>query len=105
MKDSISSKEIEDLNALIVRFVRKMKLPSEVSQEAHRILEQAQKLGVSTDQNPRGQAAAAVYIASIFTNNRVTQNQIAHVFEVSVQTIRTRYVKLVKTLGIRKQSK
>ncbi len=105
MKDSAYTNEREKLPALVEKLVRKMKLPGEVSQEANRILERALELEVTPGQNPRGQAAAAVYIASILTDNRVSQDAISQTFHVSVQTIRTRYVKLVKLLGISRGSK
>ena len=89
MKDSTNAKEQENLPALVEKLVRKMKLPGEVSQGANRILEQAAELEVTPGQNPRGQAAAAVYIASILADNRVTQEAVSQIFEVSVQTIRT----------------
>jgi transcription initiation factor TFIIB len=100
MKDSVSNTQIDDLRALVARSVRKMRLPSEVAQEAIGYLERALEHGISPEQNPKGYAAAAVYIASIMTHNRVTQDAIAHIFKVSVQTIRLKYMELVRLLGI-----
>lgn len=105
MKDSTSIKHSEDLRVLVVKSVADLGLPKEVEQEANSILEQAVKLGVSPGRNPRGQAAAAVYIASILSDNRVTQDAIAQTFKVSAQIIRVRYVELVKALGIYSDSK
>ncbi|MFX1369695.1 MAG: hypothetical protein ACFFAY_13955 [Promethearchaeota archaeon] len=105
MKDSTYTKEREKVPALVERLVREMKLPEGVSQEANRILEQAQELEVAPGQNPGGQAAAAVYIASILTDNRVTQEAVSQTFEVSIQTVRTHYIKLVRALGISRGSR
>jgi len=101
MKDSKSNTLSEDLIALVTRSVRKMRLPGEVAKGAIGYLETALEHGISPEQNPKGYGAAAVYIASIMTHNRVTQDAIAHVFKVSVQTIRIKYMELVRSLGIR----
>ncbi|MDY7083308.1 MAG: transcription initiation factor IIB 3, partial [Halobacteria archaeon] len=44
-------------------------------------------------------AAAAVYLASILTNDKRTQNQIASVADVTEVTIRNRYQEQAEAIG------
>ena len=50
--------------------------------------------------DPRGLAAAAVYIASVLTENRATQREIAKAAGVTEVTVRNRYKELVQELDI-----
>jgi transcription initiation factor TFIIB len=43
-----------------------------------------------------GLAAAAVYAAALLTNEKVTQNQVSEVADVSEVTIRNRYKELLE---------
>jgi transcription initiation factor TFIIB len=85
----------------IPRLVSDLGLPGEVQQKALEIIEQAKaSRGLVTGRDPRGLASAAIYIASILTNNRVTQRQIAQASGVTEVTIRNRYKELVSRLQI-----
>ena len=53
-----------------------------------------------TGRDPRGLAAAAIYIASILTDHRVTQRDIAMAAGVTEVTVRNRYKELVQKLQI-----
>jgi transcription initiation factor TFIIB len=50
--------------------------------------------------DPRGIAAGALYIASILTDNRVTQREITMVAGATEVTVRNRYKELVRELKI-----
>jgi len=65
------------------------------------VLQQAKDhRGLTTGKDPRGLAAGAIYIASILTDNRVTQREIANAAGVTEVTVRNRYKELVRKLQI-----
>ena len=85
----------------VPRFITELNLPGIVQQEVIRILEMAKKnRALITGRDPRGLAAAAIYIASILTDNRVTQRDIAMAAGVTEVTVRNRYKELVQKLNI-----
>ena len=85
----------------VPRFVTELGLPAEVQQVTMDILEKARAVrGLITGRDPRGLAAAAIYIASIMTDNRVTQRDISDVSGVTEVTIRNRYKELVSKLEL-----
>jgi transcription initiation factor TFIIB len=59
--------------------------------------------GLITGRDPRGLAAGAIYIASILTNNRVTQREISKAAGITEVTVRNRYKELVRKLQITMQ--
>ncbi|MCK4279577.1 MAG: transcription initiation factor IIB, partial [Candidatus Thorarchaeota archaeon] len=50
--------------------------------------------------DPKGMAAAAIYVASILTGSRRTQLEIARTARVTEVTVRNRYKEMVEKLGI-----
>ncbi len=85
----------------VPRFVTDLDLPAVIQHKALEILENAKKKhGLVTGRDPRGLAAAAIYIASILTDNRVTQRAIASTAGVTEVTVRNRYKELVRELDI-----
>ena len=85
----------------IPRFVSDLGLPGIVQMKALEIIEEAKtKRGLVTGRDPRGLASAAIYIASILTDNRVTQREIAAASGVTEVTIRNRYKELVSRLEL-----
>ncbi|MFW9927407.1 MAG: transcription initiation factor IIB family protein [Candidatus Thorarchaeota archaeon] len=85
----------------VPRFISDLNLPSEVQRITMDILEQAKQVrNLVTGRDPRGLAAAAIYIASIMTDNRVTQRDISEVSGVTEVTIRNRYKELVSRLEL-----
>jgi transcription initiation factor TFIIB len=78
-----------------------LSLPGHVQQKVLEILEQAKNnKSLVTGRDPRGLAAAAIYIASILMDHRVTQRDIAIAAGVTEVTVRNRYKELVAKLGI-----
>jgi transcription initiation factor TFIIB len=85
----------------VPRFIAELGLPPEVQQVTMEILDKARQVrGLITGRDPRGLAAAAIYIASILTDNRVTQRDISDVSGVTEVTIRNRYKELVSKLQL-----
>jgi len=85
----------------VPRFITQLKLPGIVQQKVLEILEMAkQNRTLITGRDPRGLAAAAIYIASILTDHRVTQRDIAMAAGVTEVTVRNRYKELVQKLHI-----
>jgi transcription initiation factor TFIIB len=92
---------ISDPANYVPRFITQLGLPGEVQQKVLEILEDAkQERNLITGRDPRGLAAAAIYIASILTDNRVTQRDIAMAAGVTEVTVRNRYKELVRRLHI-----
>lgn len=92
---------ISDPANYVPRFVTELNLPGIVQQKVIEILEQAKEnRTLVTGRDPRGLAAAAIYIASILTDYRVTQRDIAMAAGVTEVTVRNRYKELVQKLKI-----
>lgn len=92
---------ISDPANYVPRFITQLRLPGVVQQKVLEILEQAKsKRSLVTGRDPRGLAAAAIYIASILTDHRVTQRDIAMAAGVTEVTVRNRYKELVNKLEI-----
>jgi len=85
----------------VSRFVSSLKLSGETQKKAQEILEQAMAKGLVSGRGPMGVAAAAVYIASVYTGERRTQKEVADVAGVTEVTIRNRYRELKKALQLK----
>src|SRR3989338_7180038 len=85
----------------ITRFVTSLKLSSETQKKSIEILAQAMEKGLISGRGPMGVAAAAVYIASVLTDERRTQKEDAEVAGVTEVTIRNRYRELKRALQLK----
>lgn len=85
----------------VSRFIAELGLPAEVQAMTLEIIERAKgERNLVSGRDPRGLAAAAIYIASIITDQRVTQRAIARTAGVTEVTIRNRYKELVNRLEL-----
>ncbi|TFG34613.1 transcription initiation factor IIB [Candidatus Thorarchaeota archaeon] len=85
----------------VSRFISELDLPAEVQCTTIDILERAKNVrGLVTGRDPRGLAAAAIYVAAIMHNCRVTQRDISRISGVTEVTIRNRYKELVSKLRL-----
>ena len=84
----------------ISRFCSELKLSGETQTNTMEILKRADEMEITSGRGPTGMAAAAIYIASIMTNERRTQREVADVAGVTEVTIRNRYKELADKLGI-----
>ncbi|MFB6293971.1 MAG: transcription initiation factor IIB family protein [Halonotius sp.] len=88
--------EPADPEQYVPRFVSRLDLDGEVEREARRLLRNAKDAAITSGKSPVGLAAAAVYAAALLTNQKVTQNQVGEVADISEVTIRNRYKELLE---------
>jgi len=85
----------------VPKLITTLELPGVMQTKVFEVLQMAKDHeGLITGRDPRGLAAGAIYIASILTENRVTQREIAAAAGVTEVTVRNRYKELVRELGI-----
>ncbi|MHA2220513.1 MAG: hypothetical protein ACXAAO_00450 [Candidatus Thorarchaeota archaeon] len=78
-------------------------LPEQTQTRCFAILDDDRTKDVFTERNVDGIIAGAIYIAAILTENRLTQQTLADVMDISEATIRKYYVILVKALELKKK--
>ena len=89
-----------EAKSYISKFVNQLTLSGSVENLAMQILEQASDMRLTSGRGPAGIAAAATYIASLLTDERRTQGEIARGAQVTEVTIRNRYKELAQKLSI-----
>jgi transcription initiation factor TFIIB len=82
------------------RFSNRLLVSGKAEAIAIKILQMAKDLKLTSGRGPTGIAAAATYIATVLTNERKTQREIAEVANVTEVTIRNRYKELLERLYI-----
>ncbi len=82
------------------RFGTELDLPGEAKKKAIDILKLAREQRLTIGKDPKGMAAAAIYVASILTGSRRTQLEIARTARVTEVTVRNRYKEMVQRLNI-----
>jgi transcription initiation factor TFIIB len=85
-----------DPESYVPRFASDLDLSDEAERRARQLLESAKEEGIHSGKSPVGLAAAAVYAASLLTNEKVTQNEVSEVANISEVTIRNRYHELLE---------
>ena len=85
-----------DPESYVPRFASDLALSEEVERRARQLLQNAKQEGVHSGKSPVGLAAAAVYAASLLTNEKVTQSEVSEVASISEVTIRNRYHELLE---------
>ncbi len=81
----------------VPRFASELGLSEEAERRARELLDRARENGIISGKSPVGLAAAAIYAASLLTNEKLTQSQVGEVADVSEVTIRNRYHELLDT--------
>ncbi|MFW9920155.1 MAG: transcription initiation factor IIB family protein [Candidatus Thorarchaeota archaeon] len=84
----------------IHRFGTELGIPGEAKAKAIEILQLAKQERLTIGKDPKGMAAAAIYVASILTGARRTQLEIARTARVTEVTVRNRYKEMVDKLRI-----
>jgi len=82
------------------RFSNKLMISGRTEAIAIKMLEVAKQMRLTSGRSPTGIAAAAIYLATVITNERKTQREIAEVADVTEVTIRNRYQELSEKLLI-----
>jgi len=85
-----------DPESYVPRFASGLELSEEAEHRARRLLQNAKEKGVHSGKSPVGLAAAAVYAASLLTNEKTTQAAVSDVADISEVTIRNRYHELLE---------
>ena len=91
---------VNNVNAasLIARIGGELKITNKEEQEAQKILEMAKTKRVLIGKDPKGIAAAAIYIACKKTGNKRTQADVSKAANVTEVTLRNRYKELLSSL-------
>ena len=85
-----------DPEQYVPRFASSLDLSEESERRARELLQTAKEKGVHSGKSPVGLAAAAVYAASLLTNEKTTQAAVSEVADISEVTIRNRYHELLE---------
>ena len=85
-----------DPESYVPRFASDLELSEEAAGRARELLSNAKEAGIHSGKSPVGLAAAAVYAASLLTNEKVTQSEVGEVADISEVTIRNRYHELLE---------
>ncbi len=85
-----------DPESYVPRFASELGLSEEAENRARKLLSNAKEQGVHSGKSPVGLAAAAVYAASLLTNEKTTQAAVSEVADISEVTIRNRYHELLE---------
>ena len=100
------SKELElNLNPtkpmdFLTRFVSELGLSTQCHKMAKKVIKMAEIRGLTSGRGPTGVCAAAIYAASILTEERRTQRVIAKVSQVTEVTVRNRFQELIENLDL-----
>ncbi|ESP87379.1 transcription initiation factor IIB [Candidatus Halobonum tyrrellensis] len=84
----------------VPRFCSELDLSDDVVRRAKAIVEETTAQGLHAGKSPTGFAAAAIYLASMLSNDKRTQSEIADVADVTVVTVRNRYKEQMNALDV-----
>jgi transcription initiation factor TFIIB len=87
--------EPADPTTYLPRFASDLEIPDEAERRARDLLNQTAPKGIHSGKSPVGLAAGALYAGALLVNEKITQQEIAEVTEVSEVTIRNRYQELL----------
>lgn len=84
----------------VKRFASKLKLPMDMELKALELVRKTELAERFHSKAPAGTVAACIYLASILTGRKVSQESISEVAGVSEVTIRVRYTSIASALGL-----
>lgn len=85
----------------VSRFGEELQLSPHVQREASQIIERAENKDLTIGKDPKGLAAAAIYISGVMEGERRTQRDIAQISHITEVTIRNRYKEIVRALSLK----
>ena len=88
-----------DPEQYVSRIASDLGVSDETEIRARELLETATERGLHSGKSPVGLAAAALYAAAILSNEKLTQDEVSAVADVSTVTIRNRYQELLEAEG------
>lgn len=86
--------------AYVSRIVRQIGLSGSVESAAHRLLEEADRLGLTQGRKPAVLAAASVYVAASLLREKVSQRALSKIVYISPGTLRKRYKELLQKINV-----
>jgi transcription initiation factor TFIIB len=86
--------------SIISNLVNQLKLSGNVERVSLDLLRTANELKMTSGRNPRGMAAACLYVGCIVVGEKTTQEVIASKANVTEVTIRNRYKELVNRVNL-----
>ena len=86
-------------NELIAKMSSSLKITKDIENRALEIIRLAKQSKNLTGKDPKGIAAAALYLACLEMNNRRSQSEVAKVAEITEVTLRNRYKELLKIIA------
>jgi transcription initiation factor TFIIB len=84
----------------VSKIAERTQIPGKIQGEAIKILADAKRQRFASGKDPMGLAAAALYIACLMNNEKVTQKDIAEAAGVTEVTVRNRYKALTRQLKL-----
>ncbi|MFX1449331.1 MAG: transcription initiation factor IIB family protein [Promethearchaeota archaeon] len=84
---------------LIAKMASNLQISKETENRALEIIQIAKKNRNLTGKDPKGIAAAAIYLAALEMNNRKSQSEVSKVAEITEVTLRNRYKELLKIIS------
>ena len=84
----------------LIRFISELNLSQTCQKLAKKIIKMAEMRGLTSGRGPTGVCAAAIYAASILSQERRTQRKIAKISQVTEVTIRNRFSELIENLDL-----
>ncbi len=91
---------VDEPTKFVARIASRAGLSQKTQNTAIDLLHKAKKIKADVGKGPAGIAAAALYIASILTGEKVTQKRLASAGGVTEVTVRNRYDGLDRSLGL-----
>ncbi len=89
-----------DPRKYVYRLSNRLGLPDSIASRAAYLLGVAEKHSVTNGKSPIGMAAAAVYLASVFFDDKRTQKEVADSAGITEVTVRNRYRDIVENFDI-----
>ena len=95
---------IPEPETYIQKIAKKAQISQKTQMDAIKIIEKAKKMHITEGKDPKGTAAAALYLACLLNKEWKTQHEIAKNANITEITLRKRYKTLTKILNINPQT-